>query len=167
MEKEWLKNAEDMAIIETQLNDIRREYAKAVAALKNAERQVNREKQQAANMVTNIEREYGEKLARCEKQLKSVEKERNLLMVRIREDRNHVVRSQPATGRWNTGVDPPKSGYRWGGGGGVNRALSMVWGATVGQVHINHIHQYTGAKLVVTLSWIFGIVRVVEYHSWV
>ncbi len=39
-----------------------------------------------------------------------------------------------------------------GGGGGVNRALSMVWGATVGQVHINHIHQYTGAKLVVTLS---------------
>ena len=146
MEKERLKNAEDMAIIETQLNDIRREHAKAVAALKNAERQVNREKQQAANMVTNIEREYGEKLARCEKQLKNVEKERNLLMVRIREDRSHVVRSQPATGRWNTGMDPPRSDKRRGGGG------TEPWGVAVGQVHINHIHQYPGAKAVVTLS---------------
>ncbi len=151
MEKERLKNAEDMAIIETQLNDIRREHTKALAALKNAERQVNREKQQAANMVTNIEREYGEKLARCEKQLKNVEKERNLLMVRIREDRSHVVRSQPATGRCNTGMDPPRSDKRRGRGG-VNRALSMVWGATVGQVHINHNHQDPGTKLVVTLS---------------
>ncbi|CAB4034195.1 coiled-coil alpha-helical rod 1-like [Paramuricea clavata] len=102
MEKERLRNAEDMSMIEIQLNDVRREHAKAVAALKNAERQVSREKQQAGNMVANIEREYSEKLARCEKQLKSVEKERNLLMVRIREDRSHVVRSQPVTGRDNS-----------------------------------------------------------------
>jgi ribosomal protein L34E len=114
MEKERLRNAEDMSMIEIQLNDIRREHAKAVAALKNAERQVSREKQQAGNMVANIEREYGEKLARCEKQLKSVEKERNLLMVRIREDRSHVVRSQPVTGTYNAGGDPDRSG--WGGG---------------------------------------------------
>ena len=101
MEKERLKNAEDMAIMESQLNDIRREHVKAVAAVKNAERHVNREKQQAANMVANIEREFCDKLARCEKQLKSVEKERNLLMVRIREDRSTVVRSQPAIGGGN------------------------------------------------------------------
>jgi ribosomal protein L34E len=98
LEKERLKNADDMVVMETQLNDVRREHAKAVAAAKNAERHAEREKQQAANAVANIEREYSEKLARCEKQLKSVEKERNLLMVRIREDRSSVVRPQPATG---------------------------------------------------------------------
>ena len=98
LEKERLKNADDMVVMETQLNDVRREHAKAVAAAKSAERHAEREKQQAANAVANIEREYSEKLARCEKQLKSVEKERNLLMVRIREDRSSVVRPQPATG---------------------------------------------------------------------
>ena len=116
MEKERLKNAEDMAIMESQLNDIRREHAKAVAAVKNSERRVNREKQQAANMVANIEREYCDKLARCEKQLKSVEKERNLLMVRIREDRSTVVRSQPITGKFDTVIDEATLGKRRGWG---------------------------------------------------
>lgn len=99
MEEERFKNAEDMAFLEKQLNDVRREHTKTVAALRNAERQAIREKQQASNMVANIEREYGEKLARVEKKLKDVEKERNLLMVRIREDRSNVVRSRPISGK--------------------------------------------------------------------
>ena len=73
-ENERLRNTEDMRSLEGQLNDIRREHAKAVAALKNAERKVMREKQ-----------------------LKNVEKERNLLMVKIREEKKTVSRL-PLTG---------------------------------------------------------------------
>ena len=101
MEKERLKNVEEMAVAESQLNDVRRELTKSLAALKNAERQMNHEKQLAADMVTNIEREYSEKLIKSENQLRSVEKERNLLMVKIREDRSNVSRPNPASGRCN------------------------------------------------------------------
>lgn len=101
MEKERLKNVEEMAVAESQLNDVRRELTKSLAALKNAERQMNRERQQAADMVTNIEREYSEKLIKCENQLRSVEIERNLLMVKVREDRSNVSRPTPASGRCN------------------------------------------------------------------
>lgn len=104
MEKERLKNVEEMAITESQLNDVRREHTKALAALKNAERQMSREKQQAGDMMINIEREYSEKLTKCEKRLRSVEKERNLLMVRIREDRDcNLSRSLAAAGTCNNG----------------------------------------------------------------
>ena len=96
MEKERLKNVEEMAITESQLNDVRRELTKALAAFKNAERQMSRVKQQASDMMTNIEQEYSEKLTKCEKQLRSVEKERNLLMVRIREDRGSNLSRSPA-----------------------------------------------------------------------
>lgn len=96
-ENERLRNTEDMRSLEGQLNDIRREHAKAVAALKNAERKVIQEKEHSSKMVSNIEREFNEKLARCQKQLKNVEKERNLLMVKIREDKRTVSRL-PLTG---------------------------------------------------------------------
>lgn len=88
-----------MAEIETKLNDIRREHAKAVAAANSCERRVTREKELAEEMVKNIEREYSEKLEKCEKKLKNVEKERNLLMVRIREDKRNSLRCRPASGK--------------------------------------------------------------------
>lgn len=97
-EKERLRNLEIMTSLEGQLNDVRREHTKAVAALKNAERRVSREKDQSAKMVSNIELEFTEKLARLQTQLKKAEKERNLLMIRIREDNKNISRLRPLPG---------------------------------------------------------------------
>lgn len=75
-----------LADMDRQLNDAKREQAKAVVSLRQLERQMTREKERFAEQFSTIEEHYKRQVGLIQEQLKSVEKERNLMMATLRQE---------------------------------------------------------------------------------
>ena len=98
--EEQAKFTEQIATIEKQLNEIRKEHTKAVVALRQAERQVAREKEKAADEHQSQQMEYTQRIDKLKAQLQSVEKERNMLMATIRQEGLKLPKYHPTPSHW-------------------------------------------------------------------
>ena len=96
--KEQARFSEEFAAVEKQLNEIQREHAKAVVALRQSERQVVREREKAAGQLQCQQMEYSQKISKLNSQLQTVEKERNMLLATVRQEGLKVPRRLPAAG---------------------------------------------------------------------
>ena len=105
VQAEQARFTEEFAKLERQLNEVRREHAKAVVALRQAERQVVREKEKSAEQLSFQQKELERKLEKCQLQLRSSEKERNMLMATVRQEGLKFPRSRPKQFTSSSGWD--------------------------------------------------------------
>ncbi|XP_074647954.1 coiled-coil alpha-helical rod protein 1-like [Tubulanus polymorphus] len=77
---------EKLSEMEKNLNELRREHAKAVVSMRQMERQLTREKERATEHERAVELRHQRELNKTNTQLKSLEKERNLLMATLRQE---------------------------------------------------------------------------------
>ncbi|CAC5399453.1 CCHCR1 [Mytilus coruscus] len=78
--------AEQLADLDRQLNDAKREHTKAVVSLRQLERQTAREKERATEHLNTVEQHYTRQIEGIQQRLQTVESERNLMMATLRQE---------------------------------------------------------------------------------
>ncbi|XP_076077577.1 coiled-coil alpha-helical rod protein 1-like [Mytilus galloprovincialis] len=78
--------AEQLADLDRQLNDAKREHTKAVVSLRQLERQTTREKERATEHLNTVEQHYTRQIEGLQQKLQTVESERNLMMATLRQE---------------------------------------------------------------------------------
>ncbi|CAG2199996.1 CCHCR1 [Mytilus edulis] len=78
--------AEQLADLDRQLNDAKREHTKAVVSLRQLERQTTREKERATEHLNTVEQHYTRQIEGLQQRLQTVESERNLMMATLRQE---------------------------------------------------------------------------------
>ncbi|KAG8127729.1 hypothetical protein E2320_014621 [Naja naja] len=103
----------DLLEMEKALNTARREHAKAVVALRQAERQAARDKARSEELTTIQESATQQEMARLEGRLKELERDKNVLMATLRQEgllaeyRQNRLLAVPAKSVGKTGTSPP------------------------------------------------------------
>ncbi|XP_060546851.1 coiled-coil alpha-helical rod protein 1 isoform X2 [Pantherophis guttatus] len=103
----------DLSEMEKALNTARREHAKAVVALRQAERQAARDKARSEELATIQESATQQEMARLEGLLKELERDKNVLMATLRQEgllaqyRKNRMPAVPAKSIGKTGTSPP------------------------------------------------------------
>ncbi|XP_058027775.1 coiled-coil alpha-helical rod protein 1 isoform X1 [Ahaetulla prasina] len=103
----------DLSEMEKALNTARREHAKVVVALRQAERQAARDKARSEELATIQESATQQEMARLEGRLKELERDKNVLMATLRQEgllaqyRKNRLSAVPAKSIGKTGTSPP------------------------------------------------------------
>ncbi|XP_026541219.1 coiled-coil alpha-helical rod protein 1 [Notechis scutatus] len=103
----------DLSEMEKALNTARREHAKAVVALRQAERQAGRDKARSEELTKIQESATQQEMARLEGRLKELERDKNVLMATLRQEgllaqyRQNRLSAVPAKSIGKTGTSPP------------------------------------------------------------
>ncbi|XP_026576204.1 coiled-coil alpha-helical rod protein 1 isoform X1 [Pseudonaja textilis] len=103
----------DLSEMEKALNTARREHAKAVVALRQAERQAGRDKARSEELAKIQESATQQEMARLEGRLKELERDKNVLMATLRQEgllaqyRQNRLSAVPAKSIGKTGTGPP------------------------------------------------------------
>ncbi|KAM6472588.1 coiled-coil alpha-helical rod protein 1 isoform 3-T5 [Liasis olivaceus] len=103
----------DLSEMEKALNTARREHAKAVVALRQAERQAARDKARSEELAKLQESAAQQEMARLEGRLHELERDKNLLMATLRQEgllaqyRQNRLAAIPAKSVGKTGTSPP------------------------------------------------------------
>ncbi|OPL20299.1 hypothetical protein AM593_08053, partial [Mytilus galloprovincialis] len=103
--------AEQLADLDRQLNDAKREHTKAVVSLRQLERQTTREKERATEHLNTVEQHYTRQIEGLQQKLQTVESERNLMMVRTC-IRSSKLFSQTGTWTAKKNMMPIKSHFK-------------------------------------------------------
>ncbi|XP_053390441.1 coiled-coil alpha-helical rod protein 1-like [Mercenaria mercenaria] len=94
-----------LADMDRQINEAKREHAKAVVSVRQLERQMTREKERFTEQLSTTEEHYKRQLDLLQGQLKAVEKERNLMMATLRQEglvgKLKSERLEPVTHNWD------------------------------------------------------------------
>ncbi|XP_039213083.1 coiled-coil alpha-helical rod protein 1 isoform X2 [Crotalus tigris] len=103
----------DLSEMEKALNTARREHAKAVVALRQAERQAARDKARSEELAKIQESATQQEMARLEGRLQELERDKNLLMATLRQEgllaqyRQNRLSAVPAKSIRKAGTSPP------------------------------------------------------------
>ncbi|XP_063147364.1 coiled-coil alpha-helical rod protein 1 [Candoia aspera] len=103
----------DLSEMEKALNTARREHAKAVVALRQAERQAARDKARSQELAKLQESAAQQEMARLEGRLQELERDKNVLMATLRQEgllaqyRQNRLAAVPAKSIGKTGASPP------------------------------------------------------------
>ncbi|XP_070593912.1 LOW QUALITY PROTEIN: coiled-coil alpha-helical rod protein 1 [Erythrolamprus reginae] len=103
----------DLSEMEKALNTARREHAKAVVALRQAERQAARHKARSEELATIQESATEQEVARLEGRLKELERDKNVLMTTLRQEgllaqyKKNRLLAVPDKSIGKTGTNPP------------------------------------------------------------